>query len=405
MIRAFFACFALIVVFVGCSSVNTSSVSKSVLAKQEWSENYARAKDVKATSPLMVDGDPNTSAETQLPADMARATTTKFTEAVVELPEKVSVRRVVVKSPNIRNFIVYAATDADWKTLKEFKNSTDPVVDMSVSAETNKIKVRVLRTSDDTTVPGGRGAAAQLKRAPAKIQEIEIYGLIAAKPVQATAAAPGTTQGEAPAPAAPKAPPAAATMEASQNSFPLAGPIPLKINIKIGPDDLVVLADNVSNNMLYTKLLVTKSTGEKIACSKPTPPLSRPMPKRFGDKPVDVRDARTLDADSVVNLDFNLLDYYPIKDPGSYTVQLSTWLEVHENYVGRGQTEKEDLERQIRDINSKSNFTATEKADLIKNLRDDAAQAQKKATKKYIEVNAKGKPLELKSNTLELVIE
>ncbi len=390
-------------ILIGCSSV-----TKNIVTKQEWSENYSRGKNVKATSPLMIDGDPGTLGETQPPPDMASAGATKFTEAVVELPEAKSIRRIVIRNTNLRNFIVYSGTgkSGDWKTLKEFKNNSDNVVDFNVSTQTDRIKIRVLRTSDDETIPGGRGGQARLRHAPGKIQEIEIYGFTTAKPEQPTPQQASSASETTVPVEKPKAPAIAVNLETPQKTYPSSGPIPLKMNFKIGQDELIVLADHFSDQMLISKLVVKNSSGEVINSSKPAPPLSRPVPKRFGDKPLDVREARTLSPDSVVKVEVpNILEYYPIKEPGVYTIQFNTFLELHDKFVGREQTQKEDIERRIREINARTNYTAAEKATLIQTLKEELEQMEKTKAKRYIEVNARGKPFELVSNTLEITIQ
>lgn len=413
MLQRFCVIFFLSFLLAGCSFI-----SKSIVKKQEWSENYASAKGVEATSPLMVDRDPSTLAETQLPAGSSSAGATRFTEAVVKLPEAKSIRKIVIRSPNLRSFIVYAGgkTEDDWKSLKEIKNNDEQRIVMTVSAVTDRIRIRVLRTSDDTTLPGGRGSQVRLQHAPGKIQEIEVYGFVEEKVASAVPSAkpdtvPVATSGTPavpgqPAEEVPKAPPIAVSLETTQNTYALTGPIPLKINLKIGSDNLTVLEDHVVSKMLSTKLIVKTASGERITCSKPIPPLSSPRPYRSGDRPVDVRNAKTLEADSSVTIDIpNLLEYYPIKDPGTYTVQFSTLLEIHDKFVGREQTEKEDLERRIRDVNSRQYFTPEEKASITQSIREEIQQLEKSKPKRYIAVGARGKPLELNSNILELVIQ
>lgn len=153
----------LAVVLAGCATAG-----KSIVAKQTWSENYARLKGVEATAPAMVDGDPGTSADTQTPSDSSAAT--KYTEAVVKLPEPKSIRRIVIDSTNLQSFAVYAGgtTENDWKMLSEIKSTEDRKITLNVSATTDKIRVRVVKTSDDTTTPGGLGSQARLKRAQQK---------------------------------------------------------------------------------------------------------------------------------------------------------------------------------------------------------------------------------------------
>ena len=409
----------LAVVLAGCATAG-----KSIVAKQTWSENYARLKGVEATAPAMVDGDPGTSADTQTPSDSSAAT--KYTEAVVKLPEPKSIRRIVIDSTNLQSFAVYAGgtTENDWKMLSEIKSTEDRKITLNVSATTDKIRVRVVKTSDDTTTPGGLGSQARLKRAPAKIKEIELYGYAQEAPapaVQVTAApastaSPDTTGAtsttvttaitEAAPAEVPKGPPVSATLEIAQKSFPATGPIPLKINIKAGADEVVTIEDILSDKMLATKLIVKPTSGNAIANSKPTPPLSSPRPYRAADRPIDVRNALTILPDGVLAVNIaNLLDYYAMATPGTYTIQLVTWVDLYDKYVGRESTEKDDLERQIRDINSKSNYTAQEKTTLIQSLKEELAQSQKKKSKRYIETSTKGKPYKLESDTIEITIQ
>jgi len=420
MLRNFgIVCIVLLaVILAGCSSA-----SKSIMAKQIWSENYAKAKGVEATSPLMVDGDQGTVADSQLPTD-SNAGSTRYTEAFVKLPEPKSIRKVVINSPNLQSFTIYSGGDRpdDWKSLKEIKNTEGNKIEIPISVTTDRIKIKIDRTSDDTTTPGGRGSQARLKRAPAKIKEIEIYGMVQ-EPSAPTEQPAGTVVSSGTSSTStvtsstssttvsktvevPKGPAATATLEITQKTFPLAGPIPLKINIKTGAEEQTVLDEIVSSNVLSTKLIVKSSTGETIASIKPTPPLSSPKPRRFVDKPVDVREAKILAPDSVLTVDVaDLLSYYPIKTPGTYTIQLSTWLELHTKFVGREQTEKADTESQIREINSKANYTATEKAALIQSLRDELQQSQKKKAKRYIEADTRGTQFKLESNTIDLIVQ
>jgi hypothetical protein len=417
----------LAVVLAGCAAA-----SKSIMAKQNWSENYARLKGVEATSPAMVDGDTGTSADSQVPSDASTAT--KYTEVIVKLPEQKSIRKIVIDSTNLQSFAVYAGgtMENDWKMLKEVKNTEDLKITLNVSATTDKIRIRIVKTSDDTTMPGGRGSQARLKRASAKIKEIELYGYAQDSPAPSaqavktgaviTTSGTSTTTGatsavtssktvttavtEAVPAEVPKGPPITATLEIAQKSFPSVGPVPLKINIKAGADEVITIEDLLSDKTLSTKLIVKPASGNAIASSKPTPSLSSPRPYRAVDKPIDVRNALTIQPNTVLAVNVvNLLDYYAMTTPGTYTIQLVTWVDLHDKFVGRETTEKDDIESQIRDINSKSNYAAQEKTALIQNLKDELIQSQKKKTKRYIETSTKGKPYKLESDTIEITIQ
>ena len=393
----------LVLVVVGCGSV-----TRSIIGRQEWSENYAAAEGVEATSPNMIDGDLSTIGETRMPTS-GGAGTTSFSEAIVKLPEKKSIRRVVLYTPNIRSLSMYAAGDSEdeWKLLDETKNSEEKKLVLNVSTVTDAIKIRVRRTSDDTVVPVARGRRKRMRYAKGKIQEIEIYGMVEEGTAQVARQAEGSGVPGAPQKAEkPKAPPAVLSLESPQSNYTLSVPIPVRIDLKIGHDDLAVLEDYVTDEMLSTKLLVKTASGEKISCSKSTPPLSSPRPYRGSGRPVNVRNAKTLDADSVLTVNIaNLLEYYPIEESGNYTVQLDMELEVHSRFVGRDQTQIEDLERTIRDIGTKENYSQTERAGITSGLKEEIEQLKKKKGKKYIVVGTRGKSLDLKSNVLELVIQ
>jgi hypothetical protein len=178
------------------------------------------------------------------------------------------------------------------------------------------------------------------------------------------------------------------------------------VNINIGPDDLTVLADSVNEPMLRTKLTVKDASGAVIKCAKQPPKLSFPKPYRGTGKEVSVRSAAILDANSTVTVNIpNLMEYYPIDKPGTYTVQIDEKLEVHEKFLGSAQTQREDTERTIRDINARSNYSAQEKAALIQTLREEMAASEKTKSARYLEVGARGNLVDMTSNVLELVIQ
>jgi len=405
MMRRFYAIAAILLAFVisGCGTVG-----RSLVAKQEWSQNYAAVEGVEATSPLMVDGQRSTVGETEIPTGGRGST--EFSEAVVKLPEEKSIRRIVIYTPNIQSFSLYAGRrDEDqWKPLDEVKKNEEKMITMNVSTTTDRIRIRVRETSDDKLLAGGRGRRNRVDRAKGKIQEIEIYGLVEEAPdeVAEEATVPGAPGVSAAPEEKPKAPPAVVSLQSPQSTYTLAGPIPAKIDLKIGPDDLVVLAASVSDEMLRVKLLVKNAAGEEIKCSKPTPRVSNPRPYRGAGAPVNVRDARTLEAESTLAVDIpNLLDYYPVDAPGNYTVQLDLQLEHHDNFVGRSQTQIADIERTIRDVGTKQNYSQTERASIIQGLKEEIAQLEQRKDNRYLVVGRKGTMLDLSSNALELVIQ
>ena len=173
-------CFS--VIMVGCSAL---------LSQQEWSDNYSLLEGTSATSPQMIDGNLNTIGETTFPA----GTDTAFgsnpaSEVIITLPEKKVIRRIVIHSDTLKTFDIFAdqggiIVDQDWKLIKEVKSVKSSLIEIPVLVPipTNRIRIRVLSTSDDAGLKrsqrarsGGRNQFGQNRRARAKIKEIELYG-------------------------------------------------------------------------------------------------------------------------------------------------------------------------------------------------------------------------------------
>jgi hypothetical protein len=165
-------------IIIGCKTM-------SMLATpQEWSENYALADGVEANDPAFIDGDLNTMGKSRFPTESVESLQFPLSEALITLPERKSIHRIVIHSPNLQVFDVMARDESGgWEKIKEVKSNKKEVVDLRVSAITDGIRIRVRRTADDAaerrknTMRGGgviwiRGNI----RANADISEIELYG-------------------------------------------------------------------------------------------------------------------------------------------------------------------------------------------------------------------------------------
>ena len=157
----------------------------ALVAKQEWSENYASITGVRATNARMIDGNIRTFGETAFREGSEQDTfgPAPTSQAIVMLPERKVIRRVVIHSDNLKKFTVYADKGSeDWQVIKEVNNVTSNPIDLSVIAPfpTDKIRIRVLGTTDDASLRRGQRRrnfwASGNRRAPGKIYEIELYG-------------------------------------------------------------------------------------------------------------------------------------------------------------------------------------------------------------------------------------
>ncbi|MDE0483410.1 MAG: hypothetical protein OXI67_12590 [Candidatus Poribacteria bacterium] len=180
-ITIFFSLICFSVVMIGCAAL---------FSEQEWSDNYALLEGTSATSPQMIDGNMNTIGESSFPVE-ATFGSNPPSEVIITLPEKKVIRRIVIHSDNIKTFDIFAdkggiIVEQDWKLIKDVKSvKTNPIeIPVLVPFPTNRIRVRILSTSDDANLKrrqrartGGRGFFyGENRRAQAKIREIELYG-------------------------------------------------------------------------------------------------------------------------------------------------------------------------------------------------------------------------------------
>jgi hypothetical protein len=166
--------YSVIVVFLlsfalgGCAAFNT------LFAPQQLSENYALMPGAECDAPEAVDGDMNTVSNS--------------TRIVISLPEKKSIRRIVIYNTNISNFILYEyqGKAGDWKIIKGVKGNTESKIVIEAQVVTDKIRLFVSDTSGARFVGPGvkrdkngflQKVDAQLDTKP-EIQEIELYGLV-----------------------------------------------------------------------------------------------------------------------------------------------------------------------------------------------------------------------------------
>ena len=163
-----------------------------VISKQEWSENYALMDGVKSTSPEMIDGNLKTLGKTLFPVETQNLYGgSPASHVVITLPKKRKISRIVIHSENLKTFDVLADKGGgtgdriNWKLIGEVKSVQKNPIDLSLSGSfpTDRIRVRILSTSDDAELRrrhrartgGGRGHGAH-RRAAGEIFEVELYG-------------------------------------------------------------------------------------------------------------------------------------------------------------------------------------------------------------------------------------
>jgi hypothetical protein len=175
---------------------------------QQWSENYALETGVTASDPAFIDDKLETVGQSQRKKSSGSALTDLNipSEAIIHLPEKRSIYRIVIHSTNLEEFEVHAFDSlGEWKKIYDRRTNKDRVIDIRLNkvVTTTGIKLVVRRTTDDAaqrrenlqlrrenveTPDGGRRRGRYLYHlkgpttALAKIAEIELFGYAAVAP-------------------------------------------------------------------------------------------------------------------------------------------------------------------------------------------------------------------------------
>ena len=151
-----------------CSGCST------LFAPQQLSENYALAAGVECNAPQAVDGSLETVSNNK--------------RIVISLPEKKSIRKIVIYSPNISDFVLYEflGNQGQWRVIKRISGNKAPKVVINTQVITDKIRMFISDTrgsvfADPGTLKDTDGYTNLFSRqvdAPPQIQEIELYGLV-----------------------------------------------------------------------------------------------------------------------------------------------------------------------------------------------------------------------------------
>ena len=175
---------------------------------QQWSENYALETGVTASDPALIDAKLETVGQSQRKKSSGSALTDLNipSEAIIHLPEKRSIYRIVIHSTNLEEFEVHAFDSlGEWKKIYDRRTNKDRVIDIRLNkvVTTTGIKLVVRRTTDDAaqrrenlqlrrenveTPDGGRRRGRYRYHltgpttALAKIAEIELFGYAAVAP-------------------------------------------------------------------------------------------------------------------------------------------------------------------------------------------------------------------------------
>ncbi len=146
----------------------------TLFAPQQFSENYALAEGVECNAPEAVDGNLDTVSNN--------------TRIMISLPERKSIRKIIIYSPNISNFIIYESIGeaGEWRPIQSVKGNKLTRIVINTQVTTDKIRMFVTDTKgsrfadpgDLKDVDGNVNIFSRQVDARPSIQEIELYGLV-----------------------------------------------------------------------------------------------------------------------------------------------------------------------------------------------------------------------------------
>jgi hypothetical protein len=166
MDRKYIILFAVLLSFsAGCSTLFVS---------QQLSENYAAMPGVKCDAPEAIDRDLNSISNS--------------TRIHIILPEKKSIRKIIIYSPNISNFILYESIggDGEWRVIKSVKGNNLTKIEIPTQITTDAIRMFITDTrtakfaepGELKDTDGNVNLFSRQVDASPQIQEIELYGLV-----------------------------------------------------------------------------------------------------------------------------------------------------------------------------------------------------------------------------------
>ena len=143
---------------------------------QNWSENYALLPGVTASDPAIIDGKTETIGQSQRKKGSGSVVTDLDipSEAIVYLPEKRSLYRIVIHSRNLEEFEVMAFNSrGEWDKIYDQRSNKNPIIDIRLKkvVRTTGIKLIVHRTTEDAA---RRRENVQIRRENVEIKEGQV---------------------------------------------------------------------------------------------------------------------------------------------------------------------------------------------------------------------------------------
>lgn len=192
-----------------------------------------------------------------------------------------------------------------------------------------------------------------------------------------------------------------------KTTYKLDEAIPIELKLNVGKFDLLVPQDAVEPEKMVSHFVVKSAEGTEIKCLKTTP---QPKPKTLkkDGKSVQGRPGTELKANTEISASIdNLLEYYPLTQPGAYTAQLNIILPVYKESVMKKPDSILELEEEIKAFQSDSRLPANKKQQAVAALREEIEwlEEQGKRPQMFVILDSFRGNAELQSNVIRFTIQ
>lgn len=200
-------------------------------------------------------------------------------------------------------------------------------------------------------------------------------------------------------------------LTSSKTSYTSGESIPLELKIQNGKFDLLVPFSVVGTANVFKQLSVTDSNGQVLRMAKPVAP-SVPLKTLYkGGKSMRCVKGYDLKAAQTQTISLEDLSAHFQLDPGTYTIKVTTIMEVYKESVQDQHPQIIELEREIMNIqkNTSPQFTPEAKKEAISYTQDQIDFLREKYKDQlqdiYLPIKSLRGKTSLESNTVTISIE
>lgn len=196
------------------------------------------------------------------------------------------------------------------------------------------------------------------------------------------------------------------TLETPKAIYQLSEAIPLTIILKSGEFDLLLSQASLTPERMATHLIIVSADGTPLELSKTIPEPRAKMLEKDGQS-VQGQPGIELKAGSEMSISIdNLLDYYPLTQPGAYKVELDMRLPIYRDSVTEKPESIRELEEEIKAFQNAPSLPENKKQQAIAVLKEEIQQleAQGKQSQMFVVLSSMRGSAELQSNTITVTV-